>query len=105
MSHLEPYTVSHNATLLDAVEKIAGNKTRCVVVLDGAKVVGVLSEGDVIRALLRGTDTHTVLSQVIKPSFVYMNDRDRARAFELFRRFLFTLIPVVDRSFRLCDVI
>src|SRR5580704_8294572 len=102
MSNLNYFTISSSATLLDAIELIAHNKTRCVVVLDQDKVAGVLSEGDIMRAMLRGASTCTVISQVLKPSFVYLQSADLRKAF---KRFLFTLIPVVDEELRLCDVI
>jgi CBS domain-containing protein len=105
MSNLNYFTISATATLLDAIELIARNKARCVVVLAQDKVAGVLSEGDILRALLRGTSTCAVISQVLKPSFVYLQSVDLRKAFELFRRFLFTLIPVVDDELRLRDVI
>ncbi len=105
MSNLNYFTIPGSATLLDAIELIARNKARCVVVLEQDKVAGVLSEGDILRALLRGTGTHAVISQVLRPSFVYLQTVDLHKAFELFQRFLFTLIPVVDEGLRLRDVI
>src|SRR5262245_2215217 len=105
MSNLNYLTISSSATLLDAIELIARNKTRCVVVLQDDKVAGVLCEGDIMRAMLRGSSTCTIVSQVLKPSFVYLQSVDLRKAFDLFKRFLFTLIPVVDDELRLRDVI
>lgn len=105
MEYLEIFTVPANATLLDAVEKIARNTERTVVVVDGEVVVGVISQGDIMRALLRGTDIHSLLDPFVHRSFTFLNERDPKAAFEVFKKHTITLVPVVDRDFKLRDVI
>jgi CBS domain-containing protein len=105
MADLESYTIASAATLLDAVEKILGNKSRCVCVLEEERVIGVFSEGDVMRALLKDTNPYAVLSAIVKPSFMYLQSENYPRALEIIRQHLITLIPVVDADFRLKKVI
>jgi CBS domain-containing protein len=102
---LLPYIISSSATLLDAVEKIIHNKSRCVCVMQSDKVIGVFTEGDVMRALLRGTSQYAALSQIIKPSFMYLTESDIKLATEIIREHLITFLPVVDKNFKLLDVI
>jgi mannose-1-phosphate guanylyltransferase / mannose-6-phosphate isomerase len=105
MANLDQYTIASSATLLDAVEKIQRNRSRCVFALQQNKVVGVLSEGDVMRALLKGISVYTVLGELINPSFAYLTERDIHRAFEMVKKHHFAVIPVVDDDFHLYDVI
>lgn len=104
-SALDQYTIASSSTLLDAIEKIQRNKSRCVFALCGEKVVGAVSEGDVMRALLKGVSVYTGLSDLINPSFAYLNERDIHRAFELVKVHHFAIIPIVDDDFKLNDVI
>lgn len=80
MTSMESFTINEDATLLQAVEKIEENRSRAVVVLSGEKVVGMLSEGDIMRALLRNVDIHAPLDSMLVYSFKYLTERDMAQA-------------------------
>jgi CBS domain-containing protein len=100
------YTVEQSQRIMDAISVIQGNLTRCVVVVNADQtVVGVFSEGDVLRTVLQGTDLYTPLSTVVKPFFRYMNERDMCQAMQLFKEYGITLIPVLTEDFKLKDII
>ena len=105
MMDLNKYIVDENATLIQAVGKIEMNHSRAAVVISGEKVVGVISEGDILRALLNGVHTHAPISPFVVYSFKYLRNRDMEEAFQLVKKYLFTLIPVLDNDFNLVDVI
>ncbi len=89
----------------EAIASIQRNESRCVVVIaKGDKVVGVFSEGDVLRAILAGVDVHTPLRTLLRPSFRYLRSADLAAARKLLITGI-TLIPVIDDEFRLQDVL
>lgn len=105
MNLLSNFLISESATIEDAIALIQKNNSRCVIVSGrDRKVVGVFSEGDVLRAVLAGVDIHTPLRGLIKPSFQYLQTRDLTAA----RKMLLTgttLIPVVNEEFELESVI
>lgn len=106
MKKLENYCVNGRQTIKEAISIIQNNFSRCVIVLnDYQKVVGVFSEGDVLRAILEDIDIHTILEKVISPSFHYLNKRDILKAYELVKKYGITLIPIVDNDFNLKSVI
>jgi len=106
MKSLSKYVVSQTETIKHAVSVIQGNRSRCVIVINANnRVVGVVSEGDVLRFILQGIDLHTPLNRVITPSFKYLTTEDMRRAYELVNKFGITLIPIVDEDFRLKDII
>ena len=47
------YVVTADGTLLDAAEVIEHTRSRSAVVVKETKVVGIISEGDILRALLK----------------------------------------------------
>lgn len=106
MSKISKFCVSEKNTIKEAISVIQGNFSRCVVVLnENKKVVGVFSEGDVLRAIMQGIDLHTPLKKVISPSFLYLKEKNMLKAYELIKKFGITLIPVIDDSYDLKDVI
>lgn len=105
-SKLSDFTIAHDETLLAAASVIQANHARCCIVLNTqSKVVGVFSDGDILRALLDGVDTYTPLSKLVKGNFLYLKSNDIKKSFELIKSRLITLIPIVDDEFNLRSVI
>jgi len=99
------YVVTVSATLIQTVEKIQSNRSRAVFVIDNEKVIGVVSEGDIMRALLKGINIHAPITSFLEYSFKYLTEVDLNKAFNLIKKHLFTLVPVVDNEFRLKSII
>lgn len=103
---LRIYSISSASTLIEGVAAIQLSTSRCIAVLNDCNmVIGVLSEGDVMRALLKGADVHAPIQRWIAGSFIFFNERDIARAWQLMRDRGITFIPVVTDSFELRDVV
>ena len=102
---LYQYTVESNGTLLDVAQAIAANRSRCVIVMSGGKAVGVISEGDLVRALLRGTDIYSPMQSFINHGISFLPERDMAQALEMFRTRGISLIPILNDELGLEDVI
>lgn len=102
---LSQYTVQSSGTLLDVAQAIAINRSRCVIVINDSKAVGVISEGDLVRALLRGTDIYSSMESFIHHGFSFLLERDMDLALELFRSRGISLIPILNGAFGLEDVI
>lgn len=100
------YCVGLDYTIKEAIECVDANKERVVLVLDKeSKVIGVLSQGDIIRALSAGKTLYTRVEAIIRPSFLYMNDRNMDEAYRFFKKMRITLMPIVDEEFKLKDII
>lgn len=96
---LSYYTVNSSGTLLDVAQAISMNKSRCAVVLEHQKVIGVISEGDLLRALLRGTDITSPMREFVHHGFIYLTEKNFEQALALFRAHGISLIPILDPSF------
>lgn len=99
------YVVMLDGTLLDAAEVIEHTRSRSAVVVKENKVVGVISEGDILRALLKGVRVHAPLADFVNHSFKYLDSPDLERAVGLFKEFGIALIPILDKDFKLIDVV
>ena len=102
---LNQYTVESSGTLLDVAQVIASNLSRCAIVISDDKTIGVISEGDLVRALLRGTDIYSPLQPFINHGFTFMREHDLSDALELFRTLGISLIPILSNEMYLSDVI
>ena len=103
--NLDYYKVDHRGTLLDAAETIAQNNSRCALVVDQDKVIGIISEGDLVRSLLRGINFYAPIDSIVKHGFVFLKDKDYTYALSIFRKYGISLIPIIDKSMYLYDVI
>ena len=102
---LTDFCLDSDATLIDAVAKMNKNRSRTVMVVEAGKLTGLVSEGDVMRALLRGVDTYAPVREVVNRAFRFLTSVDHRAAFLLFQEHAFGLVPVVDDDFHLVDVI
>jgi CBS domain-containing protein len=102
---LSDFLLSSGATLLDAVAKMNKNRSRTVLIVEGTKLIGLVSEGDVMRALLRGVETTASVAEAMNRSFRFLESADERAAFELFREHAFGLVPIVDDAFHVVGVI
>jgi CBS domain-containing protein len=104
-ARLAKFVIPLGSTLLEAIEAIKHNRSRCVVVTRADTVVGVLSEGDIMSALLHDADVHAPIDNFIHYDFKHLPKRDLAKALDLMRRFGVTLIPIIDSRLGLVDAI
>lgn len=94
-----------DARLIDAIELIKDNRTRCVIVCMKEKVIGVISEGDILRALLANTDIHAPLEGWVSHDFKFLSTQDYQQALNLMIEYAITIIPILNNNFELVDVI
>ena len=103
---MDLFCVKKDYTILEAIDRIEAAKNRAVIVLNERdSVIGVLSQGDIIRALISGKDLRARIESLIRPNFFYIKDYDMRRAYEIFKKFELTILPVVDDDFHLKSVI
>ena len=103
---LVQYCIYHSDTILSAIERIEQNNMRTIFVLnDSDKVVGVISQGDVLRALIEGTSLYAQAKKIMTASFTYLREKDLHKAVKVFLTKYYSLIPVISEDFELIDVI
>ena len=102
----EDYCVNESYTILEVLERFERNNDRVAVVInENDKVIGVISQGDILRALSSGTDIHTEIRNIISNSFLHLYSKNMDEAFKVFKKTKITLLPVIDNGNRLTDVI
>jgi CBS domain-containing protein len=103
---LRKLTITSNASIRDGVLAIQESHTRCVIAVNESQmVVGVLSEGDILRAMLEGVSLDAPIQKIVRPSFISLREKSLKQASTIVQKKLITLIPVIDENFRLLDAI
>lgn len=103
---MEKYYVYLDYTIKEVIEKFDKNHDRVAVVLNkNHMVVGVISQGDIIRALCSGETLFARVEKIIRPSFLYLRERNLEEAYKIFKKKMITMLPIVDDDYHLADVI
>jgi CBS domain-containing protein len=98
------YSVQRTDSIRAAMLRMTANRYRAVVVLDGRKVVGVVSDGDIRRAFLREVLPLAPVDKIMTINCIKTTERDDKRIREVIRREKVTLLPIVDDANELVDV-
>lgn len=106
MKDLNKFIVFESYTINEVIETFRNNHERVSIVLnDNNKVIGVISQGDIISALSDGVSLYSNISQIINKSFFYLNDKDLEKAYKFFKDKQISLLPIVTNNFVLMDII
>lgn len=103
----EDYTVELNMTMLDALVKIDKNMLGFVIVVDNNEhVLGVLTDGDVRRAIIRGCTSSEPVSTIYTKNARTVKVYDGFDAVtDLFKNQAIKFLPIVDEGNKLVNVI
>ncbi len=104
-----PYVVPASATLAEAMDAMTRGRRGAVVIVDGMRVVGLLTDGIVRRALLAGAGMNTPVAEVMGTEVVTVNADDGATRADPWPLFASNtglhIFPVVDAGGILVDLI
>lgn len=103
---MDKYCIRKDYTIKEAIEKIDAHHQRVAIVLNSNdRVIGVVSQGDIIRALCKGKNMYSLVEGIIQPNFLYLNQMDLEKAYEIFRKKTITLLPIINEEYNLTNVI
>lgn len=96
---LKNRTISYNATLLEALKKMDTLDKKLLIVLDDDKFFGLLSAGDIQRAIIQNKPLETQVSYVLRKNIRIAKPDD---SFETIKQMMFDfrmeLCPVVNNN-------
>lgn len=101
----QKYMASADSTVEEAWSIIEMNSQRSVIVVEGSKVVGTLSDGDIRKAMLLKRLLITPVREVMNLSFVSIKENEKKNAGNIFRKKNIFLLPVVDAEMNLLDIL
>jgi len=104
------YAIRSDASIQEAMEAITLNHRGCVVVVDGKNVVmGVVSDGDIRRALIKGAISHTPVEKVMNTNFSFVKNENKETLKNpekyFFEHQIEQVVPVVGNNNELIEVL
>src|SRR5713226_8721004 len=98
MTHIDRLTVRSDATIREAMRAIeAGGAEVCLVVSIEGRLTGLVTDGDVRRALLAGRTLDASVEGCLNSQFHAVTaDAGRAEVLDLMLARGFTQVPIVD---------
>jgi CBS domain-containing protein len=102
--NFESFTVQTSDTIQTAMLKITENRHRVVIVLDGKRVVGSVSDGDLRRAFLKEVLPLAPVEKIMNLNCHVTKETDPKQLEAILRREKVTVLPVVNDSNELIDV-
>ena len=109
MNEIDKYCLFETSTANEAIEKIITNfeNERLVFIVNkNHKILGTLSEGDIMRALLVNKNIDNLkVTSIMNKSFKFLLKKNKAEARKLVKKFNITLIPIVTKSLKIKSII
>ena len=100
MKDISSLIINEDSLVMDAIRGLSYTKHRCLLVVSPQKkLIGVLSEGDILRAILNGTSIYSSITNLFRKDFKYLTKNDNLKALSLFKEYGISIIPIVDKSF------
>lgn len=100
------YIINENSTIEDAIKKIELNSQHSVfIVNEYQKLIGIVTDGDIRRAFLAGSELSTSITKIMNKNFISASQIHKPNEiYELMNNNKLSQIPVVDSSFKLLDI-
>jgi len=106
MRNISQFTISHTKNIRDVMKKISLNKKRFVFVLNNKnKLLGVLTDGDVRRYLLKKGRIEDLAIKAINKDFKYIKAEEEAESILKLLDQKYEFIPILDSKGKLKDII
>ena len=103
---IKDFYINENETIISAFEAISKNHQRIIFLAnDENKITAALSQGDIIREMISGTSMYSHCINIANTGYKYLRERDMEKAYKMFKTINLSVIPVIDDSFHLVDVI
>ncbi len=102
---MEKYIINLNTNISDAIVMMSKSDCRTLVVTEKNKVIGVISEGDIIRGFINGFVSTNSINEIVQYNFKYVTEKNKNDAYNIIKENLILLLPVVKKNMILVDVI
>lgn len=106
---MNKFLISENLTIIDALKQIdnlSTNSTKILFAIDkNSRVVGSISDGDCRRALIKGKELDTKLSEVMNRAFIFLQERIYdIEVIKRVKKLGIKYVPILDTKGCLVDV-
>jgi len=105
MPNLDAILVSPDTSINDCISAVLKNGHRTLLVHEEQRILGTISEGDLLRLMQEGVDVHHAIDKYMRLDFIYIHSIDYSLARNYFLEYGIALLPVVDCNMRLISML
>jgi CBS domain-containing protein len=105
MKNLEIFQINKRANLKEAMQAITANMRGIIFVTENKKVIGVLSDGDIRRTLLRGVTLLAPISSIMNTNFVFVTNNNKKIIQQIMLERGVTAVPVLDKNGKMRNIV
>ncbi len=99
----EPYLIEHNQTIYDCLIKFEQNKVHTLLVKNGIKIVGTITDGDIRKALIKLRTLYTTVNLVMNTDYFWCQTEGDCE--DLFAKYEYILlIPMLSQQRELLSI-
>ena len=99
------FIVKKTDSIISAIEKIELNFHRTVFVVENKKLIGCVSEGDIMRALINKKKIESSLESIMNKSFLFLEKEKIKKSKKIFLSTLSAVIPIVNKNMEIQSVL
>ena len=103
---IDKYLINKNETIKSALKKIDGNHLGIIFIEDDNKVVGVATDGDIRRFMLKDNNLDSIIHECMNKDFIFILEDDMSN--DLIRKSLndkIKVIPILTDQMNLVSVV
>ena len=104
MTDLQKFIIPETMTVMEALSAIDKAAKGIIMVCEGRKLFGVLTDGDIRRFILRNGDLNTPVSEVANRNFISLSVERSSIAREETERLKLRALPIIDRNGNLISI-
>jgi mannose-1-phosphate guanylyltransferase / mannose-6-phosphate isomerase len=102
---LQNYIIHSDYKIIEAIERMQVIKTRDLLIQKNKKIVGTVSEGDILRGILRGKDLRNKIEDVSNTNFKFVEVGKEHKVVDIFKKEKVFIVPVFNKKFKLVNII
>lgn len=103
--NIKAFCISIDATVLDTMRKIDTNGQGIAYILDGKRMEGLVTDGDLRRFILNKGDLMSNVSDIMNRNPIALTIDKEYRAHEVLQEYKITSIPILGENGNLCNII
>ena len=106
LANIQNLLINSKETLKEGIARIEGGHHKIALIVNSEKVLlGILSDGDVRRALLRNISLEDSITKAMNKDFVYaFKGASSKEIYELMSKYCIQQVPILDQENRLQEL-
>ena len=104
----EKLLIDTKSTIKDALRQLNNSGEKCLVVVgDGEKFIGTLSDGDVRKAILNGQEINSSIQTIFNKNSTYLlkDEYSKKEVKDIFLKNKFDLIPILNKTGKIIEIL